>query len=429
MIGAMALTGISIVATVLALLIWAVAASYERQAEGLNAQVARDVKYWQRGAAIFFIISLLPSLISRPAPDLPRAVYETLSGLAPVFLLFGLLCFGAALSKLIPAWRRHREAREREQRRRQVAARGGPYPELSAALADSIRQCLPELEVATDQHSPEGHHASLVIESPMEQQRYVIYALPREHLHLDGGRGVNPNAVRRACETAAAFSGRPILWAPMPSHGTPQGYAAEGSSELRPYIVEGKDIHLAETVKKFDLAARSERRRRETREAARAASEGDPRHHIPIRSETSSDRGRRQHDRESWERFNLLAPRHPHIVEEVERRTRELCDRCLMQIPEGNGEVVVTDHDHICKNDASVRIALNEGNETLTQHMPDCGQCHYETPELYEECLSRLTLVHSGRCPANPDDPEEIERQQEYEQRARMEALGRSFRE
>ncbi len=424
----MVMTTVSVLATVIAGLILMIAAAVERQAEGFGARVASEVKYWQRGAFSLFFITLIPAFISRPTPELAEAVYDSLSALAPFFLLLGLLCFIASLSKLIPAWRRHQAQRAEAARRREIAARGGPYPELSAAVVHSIRQCLPDMDVQADRRDEQGNHANLIAESEQEKQRYIVYALPREHLHRPGGAGLNPNALNRACNVAAAFDGRPILWAPLPQHGTPQGYYATHDSELRPYVVEGKDIHLAEAIKKFELTARSERRRREAREAARAAEEGDPRYHVPVRSETPAQRARQQHDRESWERFNVLAPRHPHMREVVERRTRLLCDRCLNRLPEEGGKVVPTDHDHICKNDASVRMVLDESNEPITQTMPDCGQCHYENPELYEECVSRLTLVHPGECPPSPDDPEEQQRQADYEHRQRMAELERSLK-
>ncbi|MFW6379989.1 MAG: hypothetical protein ACOCZF_01095 [Halorhodospira sp.] len=422
-------TTLSIPATVLALLVLGVASTYERRAHGADTVAAREVRHWQRGAATFFFLSMLPGLVSRPQPEVAAAIHEALSAVAPFFLLFGTLCFIACISKVIPAWRRLQARRAEEARRLEIAAQGGPYPALSAPLAESLRQCMPELAVQVDQRDDTGHHASLVIDSPVEAQRYTVYALPREHLHLPQGKGLNTNAIARARAAAEAFEGRPVLWAPLPEHGTPRAYYAEHELDPRPFVVEGKDVHLAEAIHKLELTARSERRRREAREAARQATEGDPRHHIPIRSDVPAEHARRQHDRESWERFNLLAPRHPSIVQEIERRTRQTCDRCLMPIAEGTGTVVVTDHDHICKNDASVRIALGDTHDSVSQSMPDCGQCHYENPELYEACLNRLTLVHTGKCPPSPTDAEEAERDAAYEHRARLAALGRSIGE
>ncbi len=420
-------TGITIAVAIIALIGMAVAGACEAQGRGIRVSEAREVKHWLRGAATLSIIGAVPAFIARPNPEFPAAIYDTVDGLTALFVVLGLACLGASIYRLVPAWRRYQGEREEEQRRRQIAAAGGPYPQISSEMAESLNQCLPELTVQADQHSDDGNHANAVVDSEAEGQRYVIYALPLEHLLLDKGKRLNPNALRRASAAAASFAGRPILWAPSHPERGAQGYYAEHKGEPRPYVVEGKDVHLAEAIRKFELAARSERRRREARQAERDAQKSDPRHHQPIRGQASADHARRQHDRETWERFNLLSPRHPQIIDEIERRTRRVCDSCLNVIAEGDGKVVVTDHDHVCRNDASVRLALDEGSQAITQHMPDCGQCHYETPDLYESCVSRLTLVHPGKCPPSPYDAEEVERQAEHEQRERLAALGQSM--
>lgn len=423
----MLLTVLSVAATLLSLLLLLLAGHYARHAGGLNAALARDFGYWQRGAAAFFAIGALPRLIARPELEMAAAIHRGLSALVPLLLLLGAVCLGAGLHKLIPALKRYRAQREQAQRQQQIARRGGPYPQLSAEVVESIRQCAPEMTLQADRYDAAGRHANLVIDSEEEQQRYVVYALPREHLLPDGDNGpVNPNAVQQAVEVAQGLEGRPILWAPLSPQGSPVGYYAPGeTAEPRPYIIEGKDVHLAELAKKFDLVARSERRRREAREAERRAKEDDPRSHIPIRTETRAEVAKQRHDRDSWERFNILAPRHPHIIDVIRRRTGDLCDRCLQQVvPEDNGKVVVTDHDHICKNEASVRIALDGSQQGAAQTMPDCSQCHYETPELYESCLSRLTWVHRGEC---PDAEEDAERDAEFDRREKLAELGRSL--
>lgn len=435
-------TTLSATGAVISVLVMIVAGTYERRAQSssqrLEAEVARDVKHWQRGAATLFTISALPSLISRPSPELAGAVHEALDALAPMFLLLGAICFIASVNKIIPAWRRYKSQREQDSRKRQVAAQGWPFPEISAAVAQSLSQCLPDMSVQTDVKDDQGNHASLIIDSAEEDQRYVVYALPRDNLLLLVNNGnstekskkqkitVNHNAVLKAASAAKKFDGRPLLWTPLASKGNPTGYYAPVEWEPRPYVIEGKDIHLAETIKKFELTSRSERRRREARESARKAKEGDPRYHQPIRTETSAEKGRSSNNRDSWERFNLLAPRHPHMQEVIRRRTHNLCDKCVQKIiPEDSGKVVVTDHEHICKNDSSVRIVLEDSPEPVPQTMPDCAQCHYETPEYYESCVSRLTLVHSGKCP----DPEKnAEKDAEFARQEKLAELGRSFK-
>lgn len=422
------MTALSTAAAGMTLLGTAVAGAYERQADGFGAQVAREFRYWLRAATVFFILPILPGFISRPDPDLPAAIHNVLSSLAPLFVTLGLLCLAVSVYKLVPAWRRYQAERERIRQRRQIAETGAGYSEISAEVAESIRQCLPELTVQANVRSDDGHTANLVIDSEAEGQRYVVYALPYEHLHLEArGGAINPNAVRRAAEVARSLDGRPLLWTQQDPSAGARGYYVGHDRDPQPYVVEGKDIHLAEAINKFELAARSERRRREAREASRKAQEDDPRFHIPIRNSMSANQARSQNNRDTWERFNLLAPRHPHIREEVQRRTRNLCDACLNPLPEGEGKVVVTDHNHICRNENTVRIALSDSDQPITQDMPDCGQCHYENPEFYESCLSRLTVVHPHKCPPPPDDPEEAQKEAEHQHRERLARLGKSF--
>lgn len=438
----MIITTLSATGAIISILLIIVAGSLEskaqRDGQRMEAEVAKDVKHWQRGAATLFAISALPALIARPQPDLAAAVYDALDALAPVFLLLAALCFFASANKVIPAWKRYKAQREQEAKKRQIAAQGGPFPQISAAVAQSLGQCLPEMGLKTDVRDEQGNHASIVIDSEEENQRYIVYALPRDNLFLaqgndskaeKGSKGeqpLNQNALLNAAKAAKQQNGRPILWTPLGAKGNPNGYYASVDWDPRPYIVEGKDIHLAEAVKKFELTTRSERRRREAREAARQAKEGDPRYHLPVRTQVSAEKGRSNNNREAWERFNLLAPRHPHIQEVIRRRTHNLCDKCVQNIvPEDNGKIVVTDHDHICKNDASIRMVLDDGPEQVQQNLPDCAQCHYENPEYYESCVSRLTLVHAGEC---PDPDKNAEREAEFDHQEKLAELGRSFK-
>ncbi|BAU57526.2 hypothetical protein HH1059_08330 [Halorhodospira halochloris] len=438
----MIITTLSATGAVISVLLVIIAGTYERKAQRdslrFEAEVARDVKHWQRGAATLFAISALPSLISRPQPELAEAVYDSLDALAPMFLLLASLCFVASINKVIPAWRRYKAQREQDARRRQIAAQGAPYPEISAAVAQSLSQCLPDMELQTDVRDKLGNHASLLLQSGEENQRYVVYALPRDNLFVNNdskkgsegsknnGLTINHNALLRAANAAKQHDARPILWTPLGPKEQVNGYYAPVDWDPRPYVVEGKDIHLAETVKKFELTARSERRRRESREAARKAKEGDPRYHVPVRTDTSAERGRNNSNRDEWERFNLLAPRHPHIQEVIRRRAHNLCDKCVQNIvPEENSKIVVTDHEHVCKNDASIRIVLEDSPEQVPQNLPDCAQCHYEHPEYYESCVSRLTLVHSGNC---PDVHKNAERDAELDRQEKLAELGRSFK-
>lgn len=439
----MILTTLSTTGTVLSVLLVIVAGTFERKAqrEGqrMEVELARDVKHWQRGAATLFAISALPSFISQPQPELAAAVYDALDALSPMFMLLAGICFIASINKVVPAWRKHKAQREQDARKRQLARQGGPYPEISAAVAKSLGQCLPDMEMQTDVRDELGNQASIVLDSQEENQRYIIYALPRDNLFLnnDGRKStsakktnltVNNNALSRAANAAKQLHGRPLLWTPLSSNdNNPNGYYAPVEWDPRPYIIEGKEIHLAEAVKKFELTARSERRRRESREAARKAKEGDPRHHIPVRTATTAEKGKNNsNNRDGWERFNLLAPRHPHIKEVIQRRTRNLCDKCVQTIgPEEPSKIVVTDHDHTCKNDASVRMVLEDNPEQLPQNMPDCAQCHYENPEYYESCVSRLTLVHAGKC---PEPGKSAEREAEFDHKERLAELGRSFK-
>ncbi|MBK1733929.1 hypothetical protein CKO15_01260 [Halorhodospira abdelmalekii] len=450
----MVTTTIGAIATVLSLLLMIAAGTFEARAQRLgkrlDAESARDIKYWQRGAASLFAIATLPGLISRPAPEFAAAVHDALSALSPMFLLLGALCFIASASKILPAWRRYREQRAQDAQKQRLAELGDPFPEVSAAIAQSLEQCLPGMTVKRDVRDGDGHHASLLLEPNGEGEaegRYIIYALPRVNLFKGEGKekgkdrgnaaqrqgtnrateaadgshvNLNLNAVSRAAKAASAFEGRPLLW--TPAQGNPTGYYAPVDWEMRPYVVEGKDIHLAEAIKKFELAGRSERRRREAREAARKAEEGDPRHHLPVRTEITADKARAAaSDRDGWERFNRLAPRHPHMIEVIRRRARNICDLCTQTIiPEESGKIAVTDHEHVCKNDATVRIALNEGPEPVSQNMPDCAQCHYEYPELYESCVSRLTTTHSGKC---PDPQKNAERDAELDHREKLARL------
>lgn len=54
-------------------------------------------------------------------------------------------------------------------------------------------------------------------------------------------------------------------------------------------------------------------------------------------------------------------------------------------------------YDHCCKSgDTIIQISPTPKRPQRHLHVPDCEQCLKQTPELFEECMEKLCVVHGG---------------------------------
>lgn len=371
---------------------------------GLIAK-ARSFSEQQKGAAISFLIGALPGMMTRPELELLDSAYTALEALSPVALGLGLVLVVSSVVTLIPAAMNFMRRRQQLAEEAARAREGHNYPETPTNVIESITAAARDFDVEVDVPTPHGLANLLII---TDEGRHAIYILPPDHLRR-GGKA----ALSRAVSIAEILEAQPILWAAP--RGSPRGYKAQSSNA---YVLEGRAEHLLTLIRRLDRAARAAREREAERDKQRQKS----RAHNPIWSDIDWELARNRQDREGWERFTSQAPRHPAMQDVLYRRTEGQCGRCRQPVTnDQNWEVIVTDPDHSCRNPTSVRIVPRDSVDDIPEQMPDCAQCHYEHPEFFESCISRLTIAHAGQCP-EPPKPKKDDKIEEtdFEKRARL---------
>lgn len=365
---------------------------------------ARSFSEQQKGASIAFFIASIPGLMARPSQELMESAYTALEALRPVAAGLGLILVATAVFTLIPAVMNFLRTRQTQAEEIARARQGLNYPETPANVVENIGAAARDFDVDVDQHTPQGI-ANLLITT--DEGRYAIYILPPEHLYKG-----HQAALPRAVSIAEMLDAQAILWAAP--QGAPRGYKAQGHNA---YVLEGRQDHLLKLIRRLDRISYSARQREKERDKKREKA----RAHDPIWSDVDWELAKARQDREGWERFTAQAPRHPAIQDVLFRRTEARCGRCRQAVAnENDWEVIITDPDHTCRNPQSIRLVPRDSVDDVPEQMPDCAQCHYENPEWFESCISRMTIAHVPQCPPPPEKKASSLEETDMERRARL---------
>ncbi len=351
------------------------------EGETVLARQWRVARSWQDLAIVVAVIALLPTVISRPQVPILEEAHRLLSIAWPIVLAAALVGAAISVRQMTPEIRRVLEERRQEMLRRARAKDGENTKSTPISLQEWLQQHGPDYEYQFDVKTPRGH-ANIVIATG--EGRYAIYMLPEEHFK----RGF-AHAVVRCSTIAEALGAKGMIWV---SDATQE--EVRQSAKYRVFVVLGSLSRILKLIQSLDEKIKKQRERKEERKRRQMEKSQQRTHWGSIDARRAMER----HDRQGWERFARKAPIHPEMRDMVYRRSGGKCAICNMHIdPNTAWEAMVTDYDHECRHPHTIHLVPHGIAYTERHAMPDCTDCHYENPELFESCIERLASVHP-RC-------------------------------
>lgn len=331
----------------------------------------RRMRTWLDATLVIGVLALLPSLVSRPQGWVLETVYETFSLLALPLGLLAALTLALALREAQEDFTDFIDQRRNARAEVEASHSGEPLRHTPLSLRQWIAEKFPELECEYDVPSAHGQ-ANLLIRT--EHAIHPVYILPEERV----GQGL-PYALPRVAQLGKDFESNAILWIPRNDDRPPRHNA-----DHQVFIQEGSLDALHRLVVRIERIAKRRHERQEARQARRRERE----------ERKNEGPWSRRHSRYAWKRFAEQAPVHPTVRRTVAHRADHRCAVCGERIESADLRVFITDQNHSCSNPDS-RLLTPVGQEhTERVEMPDCSQCHYDFPEKFEGCLSRMKPAH-----------------------------------
>jgi hypothetical protein len=101
-------------------------------------------------------------------------------------------------------------------------------------------------------------------------------------------------------------------------------------------------------------------------------------------------------DKSAWRNFAQRITRHPDVQRYLQTREAGLCTHCKQPL-HGKFQIHHIDYDHHCSFGVTKKIAApTPKRPNRVRSIPDCQACSLQRKELFDECMSRLTVVHAG---------------------------------
>lgn len=339
------------------------------EGERLPARWLR-LRTWLDATLVCGGLAVLPALISRPGGWILATVHDSLALLAWPLGLLALLALAMAARTLYEDVAVYMDRAEKKREQQEAVQHGKQLNQTPRSLRQLIEENFPDLDCDYDVDTIHGK-ANLLIRTP--HAVHPVYILPEEQAE----KGL-PHALPRAAAVGRDLETRAILWVPRQQDRPPRHNGEHGV-----FVLQGSMEGLHRLVERIE---RIERRRHERAEARRQRREREAR--------AQSSRSRREHSRYAWKRFAEQAPLHPTVRRTVAHRAGHRCAVCNERIESQDLVVFITDPDHSCSNSDS-RLLTPAGPQYQERvEMPDCSQCHYDFPEKFEGCLSRMRPAH-----------------------------------
>jgi hypothetical protein len=101
-------------------------------------------------------------------------------------------------------------------------------------------------------------------------------------------------------------------------------------------------------------------------------------------------------DKNAWRNFAQRITHHPDVQEYLHTREAGLCSHCKQPLNE-SVQIHHIDYDHYCSF-GTMKIIATPTRKRLarSRSVPDCKACSQQRRELFDRCMSKLTVVHAS---------------------------------
>lgn len=108
----------------------------------------------------------------------------------------------------------------------------------------------------------------------------------------------------------------------------------------------------------------------------------------------SSSQARLKYEREAWLNFGRRITKNPFVKQFLISRDGNCCSWCKKRFIKGTNIHHIS-YDHSCSFHKTTRISrVTSVGRIRTSIIPDCQSCSIEQPMAFQNCISKLVIVH-----------------------------------